>query len=658
MSHFFSLLSLEHLISEVQRILRRFPLSVAFVLVVSAIFTYMHMDNYALDEGISQILRNIIITSILSFCLSTALTLLIEKMRVRPVFQMLSALWVLGFALIFYFSIGNNPFDSNEGMTLIFLTFFWFFVFLFFAPFISILNTKQYKESSYVKYFYAMATVLLMSIIIGSLIMILGSIALWSIDTLFDITWIGQRGYGYWTIIAYSLTAPLFWLMRIPTIADIEGEKGSENAFFIFLVKYVGLPFISIYFCILYAYSVKVLSNYSDWPKWQISWLVIGFSTFGYILYIFSGAFSSAGGLVARIRQAFPYAVLPQIFMLFYAIYLRIAQYDLTMNRYFVVVFGIWLTGISLYYSFSKTKKLAIIPASLAIITFVISFGPWSVYHLPFDRQYQKLVSNLTTARILSGSVIVPLKKYESIDEELSGEIYGEIVYVCGFDTCHTIRKLFAKELEKAQRDRLTAWEKSEPPYQKCLIVKKEGCYREVYSKELSSWEIQDILTKTIKVRPIPYRGATPPEIVSFSLGSNDSISTIDRPVSIFPIDTRGYDMIVPLSSLWDNNANRVASLQLDTKMRKGQLVLNGEVLDAFSLDDLETSLLALRGQSRDANFSLTRDQMTFNLSGKVYTVKGYLQNINIPNPDYHPIVSSENTYYGYADGYALLHKK
>ena len=236
--------------------------------------------------------------------------------------------------------------------------------------------------------------------------------------------------------------------------------------------------------------------------------------------------------------------------MLFYAIYLRIAQYDLTMNRYFVVVFGIWLTGISLYYSFSKTKKLAIIPASLAIITFVISFGPWSVYHLPFDRQYQKLVSNLETSRILSGSVIVPLKKYESIDEELSGEIYGEIVYVCGFDTCHTIRKLFAKELEKAQRDRLTAWEKSEPLYQKCLITKKEGCYREVYSKELSSWEIQDILTKTIKVRPIPYRGTTPPEIVSFSLGSKDSISTIDRPVSIFPIDTRGYDMIIPLSSL------------------------------------------------------------------------------------------------------------
>ena len=92
MRYFFSLFSFGNLFSEISRILRRFPLSVLLVLVVSAIFTYMHMDNYALDEGISQILRNIIITSILSFCLSTALTLLIEKMRVRPVFQMLSAL--------------------------------------------------------------------------------------------------------------------------------------------------------------------------------------------------------------------------------------------------------------------------------------------------------------------------------------------------------------------------------------------------------------------------------------------------------------------------------------------------------------------------------------------------------------------------------------
>jgi hypothetical protein len=59
--------------------------------------------------------------------------------------------------------------------------------------------------------------------------------------------------------------------------------------------------------------------------------------------------------------------------MLFYAIYLRINQYDLTINRYFVVIFGIWLLVISIYFIFSKKKNLMVIPAILTIFTIIIS---------------------------------------------------------------------------------------------------------------------------------------------------------------------------------------------------------------------------------------------------------------------------------------------
>jgi len=59
--------------------------------------------------------------------------------------------------------------------------------------------------------------------------------------------------------------------------------------------------------------------------------------------------------------------------MLFYAIYLRINQYDVTINRYFVVAFGLWLLVISLYYVFSKKKYLSIIPAILTLFTIIIS---------------------------------------------------------------------------------------------------------------------------------------------------------------------------------------------------------------------------------------------------------------------------------------------
>lgn len=116
--------------------------------------------------------------------------------------------------------------------------------------------------------------------------------------------------------------------------------------------------------------------NFSDWPKGIISWMVIGFSSFGYLIYILSRAYAGESHMVAVFRRYFPYMVVPQILMLGYAIYLRVAQYDLTMNRYFVVVFGIWLTIISLYYILSSAKSLRMIPASLLAAILIISIGP------------------------------------------------------------------------------------------------------------------------------------------------------------------------------------------------------------------------------------------------------------------------------------------
>jgi hypothetical protein len=101
--------------------------------------------------------------------------------------------------------------------------------------------------------------------------------------------------------------------------------------------------------------------------------MVIGFSIFGYIIYIFSYIFENTNKFIKSYRKYFPYAVIPQIFMLFYAIYLRIAQYDITVNRYLVVMFGIWLLLTSLYFVFSKKKSLPIIPALLTIFTILIS---------------------------------------------------------------------------------------------------------------------------------------------------------------------------------------------------------------------------------------------------------------------------------------------
>lgn len=193
--------------------------------------------------------------------------------------------------------------------------------------------------------------------------------------------------------------------------------------------------------------------NFSDWPKGMISWMVIGFSAFGYLNYIFSKSYETGGKHVSLFRKYFPLVVLPQTLMLFYAIYLRIDQYDVTMNRYFVVIFGAWLVIVSLYLLLSNKKSMSLIPASLALISFVISVGPWSVFSLPLNRQYDRLIVNLEKAHILKDGVITPLKNTTDINADLSRDIASGIEYVCSYSDCALIRNLFPEQVKDVKKD-------------------------------------------------------------------------------------------------------------------------------------------------------------------------------------------------------------
>ncbi len=115
-----------------------------------------------------------------------------------------------------------------------------------------------------------------------------------------------------------SLLTPLFALSILQKKESFEDIYFNENLFFNFLMRYIAIPFIYVYFIILYAYTFKVLLNFSDWPKGEVSWMVIGFSIFGYLTYMFSYIFScgkksESHKLITLFRKYFPYAVVPQV---------------------------------------------------------------------------------------------------------------------------------------------------------------------------------------------------------------------------------------------------------------------------------------------------------------------------------------------------------
>lgn len=391
------------------------------------------------------------------------------------------------------------------------------------------------------------------------------------------------------------------------------------HSFFAFLIKFVATPFIFLYFAILYAYTVKVLLNFSDWPKGEVSWLVIGFSSFGYIIYIFSYIFEKDFSAIRIFRKYFPFAVLPQIAMLFYAIYLRIAQYDITTNRYFVLVFGIWLLCISLYYVFSAKKFLAFIPAVITLFTLLISVGPWSVYQLPESRQMVRLEKNLTLAGILKNNEIIIPNSVSDIEAKLSGEIYEGISYVCEWNNCDSLKELFPVQYAEILQKQKEDFEKNRE-----LTIKNalsEEILQEEYT-ELNSWEIVSALTQKLKVQQYYPNGSSEAAYMSYSKDYNENI---------FPLEISGYEMLLQIQN--SKGVSEKNEIVYNPESQTLSLMLGETMLDTFVLGDFFTELQ--KKYTGIYNAQIPQEEMTLALSGTSYEGKLLLENVNLKNPNY-----------------------
>lgn len=195
------------------------------------------------------------------------------------------------YALGFYFSLELQGDWILESVLLSILHTCGFFVCIFAAPYFSLFfKTKNSDSISYSNYFSGVSWVLLMSVIVGISLLVLGFIAIRSIITLFDISSLIDEGkwFLYWAVISIIFSAPLYALASFPRIHDVRQDDFDKNRFFSFLIKYIAIPFIALYFVILYAYTIRVFLDFTNWPKGIISWMVIGFTTFGYITYVSS----------------------------------------------------------------------------------------------------------------------------------------------------------------------------------------------------------------------------------------------------------------------------------------------------------------------------------------------------------------------------------
>lgn len=635
MKNILHMFNLENLKSNIKNIITRFPIWVILIFIITILFI-INVD-LAYDSKIKEDIFRVIFSLIITFFFSISVYISSENQGLKCLQKNLFQIIPLVFWIFFYISF-KSTIDSFENIVFLLLSLTWIMWYLFFAPYIKNLINFETEQTVYYTYFYKISVVFLTSIILWLVLFILWNIAIFAIINLFDLSWINEsKIVWYWSAIALSFITPLFALTQIPNKKTYSENHFNENAFFSFLIKYIATPFIYVYFIILYAYSVKVLSNFWDWPKWEVTWLVIWFSTFGYIIYIFSYIFEETNNFIKTFRKWFPYVVIPQLFMLFYAIYLRINQYDITINRYFVVVFWIWLFVLSIYFIVSKIKHLSTIPIVLTIFTIIISVWPWSVYNLPESRQYNRLIINLEKAWILKDNKIIPLNNENDIAQDLSKDIHSWVTYVCDFNDCEKIKKLFdeqyqkllekeEKEFEQRKIDDLKYFENDEE--------KKKEINDRKYTRPYK-WQITSFINNEIKVKSY------------FNIAENSEYININLKNDIFPIDVSWYSKILSIDNYKDSDKKNYWYINI--WLNKIDIIWDDwNISDTVNIKNITDNLINKYKNNNLNNYQEKNEDLTF----LIWDYKIIFSSLSIKNPDYKWVSTYNNNY---ANWYILI---
>ncbi len=208
------------------------------------------------------------------------------------------------------------------------------------------------------------------------------------------------------------------------------------------VTRNVLIPLIGLYLLILYIYAGKIIAQ-ASWPKGGVAGYVLGAVGHGILTYMLVYPVrEKAESRVVPVfmRWIFP-LMLPLALLLFLSVWRRIADYGVTESRYFGVLAAGWLAATCVYFIAGKAKNIKAVPASIALLAFLSSFGPWGAGSVSAWSQAARLEKILVKNGILSAGGIRPAA--EPVPAQDEGEISRIVHYLSERDEMDRIARWF-----------------------------------------------------------------------------------------------------------------------------------------------------------------------------------------------------------------------
>ncbi len=406
----------------------RFPLPLLISAIAACCLIWM-VDAKQKDPYFYNVLH-LIITLSLALPAYTGLCFFAERGRHSISLQLIGQVLLLGLGIWYYQSIPVS-FSEKEAAKYVILSL-SMHLWVAFAPFVrhrEIQGFWQYNKSLFIRFLTA---VLYSGVLFGGL-----ALAIFAVDQLFDVR-IDEDNYARLWILIATIFNTWFFLSDLPEDLDeLNNSTEYPNGLRLF-TQFVLLPLVTIYLSILYVYMFKIMVT-ANWPKGWVAYLVIGFSTAGILALLLVWPLQNNDRFkwIKVYVKYFFMALFPLIIMLGFAIYIRVRDYGITENRYFIVVLALWLFVNALYFLFSSVKNIKVIPMSLFFAALLSGFGSWNAFSVSKNSQANRLFKYASQYGMLENGKMIPLKKGVVIPDSVLVEMSSITDYLIvshGFD--------------------------------------------------------------------------------------------------------------------------------------------------------------------------------------------------------------------------------
>ena len=241
---------------------------------------------------------------------------------------------------------------------------------------------------------------ILLSVLYSGFIYVGLILALTALKLLFDVAIHEELYFEIW-IATIGLFNTWFFVSGIPTDFDLLDEIYEYPKGLKVFSQFVLLPLLGLYLLILYSYGGKILITW-DWPKGIVAYLIIFVSILGILTFLLLHPYGNLkeSSWIKKSSKGYYFILIPLLVLLFIAIFMRINDYGITINRYAILLLAIWISIVCLYTVLGKTN-IKFIPTSLAIVLILISFGPWGLFSVSERSQVNRLKNILEKSKIL-----------------------------------------------------------------------------------------------------------------------------------------------------------------------------------------------------------------------------------------------------------------